>query len=62
MDFELTTLQNWRKIELVDRITQKLDKGELPLALFLDLSKVFDTLNHEILLTKLRHCGILSNQ
>ena len=48
-------------IEPVDRITLKLDKGDLPLALFLDLSKAFDTLNYEILLTKLRHYGILSN-
>ena len=49
-------------IELVDRVTHKLDKGDLPLALFLDLFKAFDTLNHEIFLTKLRHHGILSNQ
>ena len=42
-------------IELVDKITHKLDKGELPLVLFLDLCKAFDTLNHEILLTKLGH-------
>ena len=49
-------------IELVDTIIQKLDKGELPLALFLDLSKACDTLNYEILLIKLRHYGILSNQ
>ena len=49
-------------IELVDTITQTLDKGELPLALFLDLSKACDTLNYEILLIKLRQYGILSNQ
>ena len=39
-------------IELIDRITQDLDKGKLPIYIFFDLSKAFDTLDHAILLQK----------
>ena len=35
-------------IELIDRITQDLDKGKIPISIFLDLSKAFDTLDHVI--------------
>ena len=45
-------------IELVDRITQDLDKGKIPISVFLDLSKAFDTLDHVILLQKINHYGI----
>ena len=45
-------------LELIDRITQLMDKGEIPLNIYLDLSKAFDTLNHEILLYKLNYYGI----
>ena len=44
-------------LELVDRISQELDKGSTPLNIFIDLSKAFDTLDHKILLHKLNHYG-----
>ena len=39
-----------------------LDAGRLPLNIYIDLSKVFDTLDHTILLEKLRHYGIRDNE
>ena len=45
-------------LELVDRITQELDKGHTPINIFIDLSKAFDTLDHDILLHKLSYYGI----
>jgi len=39
-----------------------MDKGKTTCAVFLDLSKVFDTVNHEILLRKLMYYGIRGNQ
>ena len=47
-------------IELLDRITQDLDKGKIPISIFLDLSKAFNTLDHVILLQKLNYYGIKS--
>ena len=46
-------------VEFVDRVAQKLDEGEIPFSIFIDLSKAFDTLDHNILLRKLQHYGIL---
>ena len=37
-------------LELIDRITNKMDTNEIPLNIFLDLSKAFDTIDHSILL------------
>ena len=45
-------------LELVDTLLQTLDSGKLPISIFLDLSKAFDTLDHTILITKLKHYGI----
>ena len=45
-------------LELTDRIITNIDNKKSPLNIFLDLSKAFDTLDHNILLHKLHHYGI----
>ncbi len=41
--------------ELIDIIIQDLDKNYTPISIFLDMSKAFNTLDHYILLDKLRY-------
>ena len=45
-------------LELVDRIYTSLDDGKPAISVFLDLSKAFDTLDHDILIQKLSFYGI----
>ena len=47
-------------IELTDHLKSQIDKHHLPMCLFLDLSKAFDTINFDIMLMKLRHLGFNS--
>ena len=48
-------------LELTDRALIKIDEKQLPIAIYMDLSKAFDTLDHKILLKKLSHYGISGN-
>ena len=45
-------------INIVERIRKSLDKGEFACGVFVDLQKAFETVDHEILLSKLDHYGI----
>ena len=45
-------------LEVIDRITNQLDKGQTPMNIYLDLSKAFDTLDHDILINKLQYYGV----
>ena len=45
-------------MELTDKVLKGIDEKHITLAIFMDLSKAFDTLDHSILLTKLAYYGI----
>ena len=45
-------------IEYVDKVSRAIDEGKYSMGVFLDLSKAFDTINHQILISKLEHYGI----
>ena len=49
---------NLALIFLVDKISSALENGDYVLGLFLDFSKAFDTVNHDILFVKLDFYGI----
>ena len=45
-------------INLTENIRQALDEGKIGCGIFVDLQKAFDTVEHEILLSKLDHYGV----
>ena len=45
-------------IEFTDNIRKVLDEGNYAISVFVDLTKAFDTVDHEILLDKMDRCGI----
>ena len=49
---------NLALIYLVDKIAKAIDDKEIVLGVFLDFSEDFDTINHKIVFSKLKHYGI----
>ena len=45
-------------LELLNKIVDAFEKDSFVMGIFIDLSKAFDTINHEILLTKLYNYGL----
>ena len=45
-------------IEFLDYVYSSLGKKQSTIAVYLDFSKAFDTVNHEIVMSKLQHNGI----
>ena len=45
-------------LSFVDKVIQAIEKGEYAVGIFLDFSKAFDNVDHDILLDRLDHYGI----
>ena len=45
-------------LEVIDRLLNQINKHKIPINLYLDLAKAFDSLNHDILLDKLAYYGV----
>ncbi len=48
----------YEALELIDRVIAEMDNDKIPFSIFLNLSKAFDTLDHTILLEKLKYYGV----
>ena len=45
-------------VRLVDQLTSQMDNNLIPINIYIDLSKTFDTLNHAILSSKINYYGL----
>ena len=56
--FRKTYSPNHALLSIVEKIRNSLDKNMYTCGIFIDLEKAFDTINHQIILSKLNHYGI----
>ena len=57
--FRKSYLTSHALIHLINKVSSAIDQRETLVGVFLDLSKAFDTLDHQILFTKLKHSSRL---
>ena len=58
LDFRLQIQRNMQFIQLISQILDAFNENKYTLGIFIDLSKAFDTVDHNILLKKLDMDGI----
>jgi len=46
-------------LSIIEKIQDAIKNNRFAIGIFIDLQKAFDTVNHNILLKKLSHCGII---
>ena len=56
--FQINNSTEHAMLQFTCDIAQNFDNGKFTLGVFIDLSKAFDTVDHEILLNKLTHYGV----
>ena len=59
--FQSSNSTEYAIMELVDQISNSFDSNKFTLGVFIDLSKAFDTVDHNIMLEKLKHYGASGN-
>ena len=62
LDLENITARRMHALlTFIDKVAHAIDDVSHTIGVFLDLSKAFDTINHDILIYKLRHYGVRGN-
>ena len=56
--FQKNTATEHAILQLAENISSSFDNGEFTIGIFIDLSKAFDTVDHNLLLQKLKYYGI----
>ena len=61
LDLEKKTSTHLALISLIDKLSSAMDQVDKVIGIFLEFSKTFGTVDHNILLLKLAHFGIRKN-
>ena len=57
-EFKKNSSTELAAFELLGRVLDQMDKHKIPTNFYIDLSKAFDSVRHDILVDKLAYCGV----